>query len=326
MIRLANINRLNEDLKNLLAVAQEIVLASNQVMLGKYTKQFEEEIAEFSNAKYCSVVGSGSDALMYGLMATDIQDIIIPSQTFIATKNSCERANINVNFCDVDTKGCIDWNLIENKQIVTWVGLFGNDTKVPKGIKFVEDGAQHFGLPLKGTFASYSFDPTKSLPNLGNGGCIVTNNYDIHMNVQDLRRHGKLGKYTGGNSLISERDCAELSVKLKFFDAWKKRRQELANIYKQELKDYVRIITDVKGIVSKFVIATDKKEQLKCYLLSKDIQCKDVYKHALDIKKQAMKNCREFLSIPCDSYTTDEEASTVIDSIKTFFEPGPFKT
>ena len=92
------------------------------------------------------------------------------------------------------------------------------------------------------------------------------------------------------------------------------------------LKDYVRIITDVNGIVSKFVIATDKKEQLKCFLLSKDIQCKDVYKHALDIHKQAMKNCREFLSIPCDSYTTDEEASTVIDTIKTFFEPGPFKT
>ena len=57
-----------------------------------------------------------------------------------------------------------------------------------------------------------------------------------------------------------------------------KRRQELAT-YKQELKDYVRIITNVKGIVSKFVIATDKKEQLKCFLLSKDIQCKDVYKN-----------------------------------------------
>ena len=51
MIRLANINRLNEDLKNLLAVAQEMVLASNQVMLGKYTKQFEEEVAEFSQCK-----------------------------------------------------------------------------------------------------------------------------------------------------------------------------------------------------------------------------------------------------------------------------------
>ena len=54
------------------------------------------------------------------------------SQTFIATKNSCERANINVNFYDVDTKGLHGLNLIENKQTVTWVGLFGNDTKVPK--------------------------------------------------------------------------------------------------------------------------------------------------------------------------------------------------
>lgn len=325
MIQLTNINRLHSDLHDLLYVAQEEVLASGQVMLGKFTIQLEERIAELSNAKYCSILGSGSDALMYGLMATKIRQIVVPAQTFIATKNSCTRVNIPIVYNDVDEKGCIDWNTVERKDAI-WVGLFGNDTVIPDNVNVYEDGAQHFGLPLKGIFASYSFDPTKSLPNYGNGGCIVTNDLEIHNNVMQLRRHGTVEYYSGGNSIMSERDCAELLVKLELFDSWTKRRQELASLYIQELSDYVKIITDKNAMVSKFVVATDKKDKLKSHLLSNNIQTKDVYKNAISHMPQAIKNCNEFLSIPCDSYTTDREASTIIQTIKSFFEPSPFKT
>ena len=325
MIRLVNLDRLYTDLNNLLYQAQEQVLSSGQIMLGKYTLQLEEALAERANAQYCSIVGSGSDALMYGLRATGKTSTTIPAQTFIATKNSCRRADMDIVFADVKINGCVDFDSVTTDSVV-WVGLFGNNSAFPKDITVYEDGAQHFGLPLKGEFASYSFDPTKSLPNFGNGGAVVSNNEELIERVKQLRRHGQVDVHTGGNSVMSERDCAELLVKLKYFDGWTKHRQELAEHYIEKLEDYVDCVTDPLGMVSKFVIATDKKSCLKTHLTLKDIQCKDVYTEPLANLPQANVNCERFLSIPCDSYTTLDEASTVVEHIKMFFEPSPLKT
>jgi len=313
------------NLGDLLYQAQEQVLTSGQVMLGKYISQLEEELAERANAQYCSVVGSGSDALMYGLRATGKTSTTIPAQTFIATKNSCRRADMDIVFADVRTNGCVEFDSVTTDSVV-WVGLFGNDCVLPEDVTVYEDGAQHFGLPLKGEFASYSFDPTKSLPNFGNGGAVVSNNQELIDNVKQLRRHGQVDIHTGGNSVMSERDCAELLVKLKYFDNWTRVRQELAGYYIEELEDYVDCITDPRGMVSKFVIATDRKSCLKTHLALKDIQCKDVYAAPLANLEQATANCERFLSIPCDSYTTYKEALTIVEHIKMFFEPSPLKT
>jgi dTDP-4-amino-4,6-dideoxygalactose transaminase len=312
-------------LGDLLYQAQEQVLTSGQVMLGKYTSQLEEKLAERANAQYCSVVGSGSDALMYGLRATGKTSTTIPAQTFIATKNSCRRADMDIVFADVRKNGCVEFDSITTDSVV-WVGLFGNDCVLPEDITVYEDGAQHFGLPLKGEFASYSFDPTKSLPNFGNGGAVVSNNEELIYNVKQLRRHGQVDIHTGGHSVMSERDCAELLVKLKYFDNWTRARQELAGYYIEELEDYVDCITDPRGMVSKFVIATDRKSCLKTHLALKDIQCKDVYAAPLANLEQATANCERFLSIPCDSYTTYKEALTIVEHIKMFFKPSPLKT
>ena len=325
MIRLVNLDRLANDLMPFLVQAQARVFTSGQVMFGRWTQELELELAERSNAKYCSVVGSGSDALMYGLRATGTISTTIPAQTFKATKNSCRRADMDIVFADVRTNGCVEFDSVTTDSVV-WVGLFGNDCVLPKDIAVYEDGAQHFGLPLKGEFASYSFDPTKSLPNFGNGGAVVSNNSDVVERVKQLRRHGQVDIHTGGNSIMSERDCAELLVKLEFFDDWTSRRRELAEYYTEELEDLVGCITDPTGMVSKFVIATDKKSCLKTHLILKNIQCKDVYEEPLANMPQAKLNCERFLSIPCDSYTTLDEASTVVEHIKMFFEPSPFKT
>ena len=79
-------------------------------------------------------------------------------------------------------------------------------------------------------------------------------------------------------------------------------------------------------MVSRFVITTKKKSCLKTHLILKNIQCKDVYEEPLTNMPQATLNCKRFLSIPCDSYTTWDEASTVVKHIKMFFEPSPLKT
>lgn len=324
MIQLTNLHRLYNDLKNELATAQQEVLDSGQVMLGSFTQQFEQAVAERAGADHCVVVGSGSDALMYGLRATGIDTVSVPAQSFVATPNSCLRADIDINWCDVDSKGCINWTQIKDGAV--WVGLFGNPCVLDTTVKIYEDGAQHFGLPLQGVFAAYSFDPTKTLPNFGNGGAVVTNDSELADHVRKLRRHGVVDRHTGGNSIMSERDCAECLVKLDFFDTWTARRRELAERYINELSDYVEIVTDPKGMVSKFVIATDHKNLLKNHLTVNEIQTKETYAKPLIDMPQAKDNCERFLSIPCDSYTTDKEASMVVEAIKMFFEPSPFKT
>ena len=324
MIKLTNLNRLSSDLRAELLTAQEEVLQSGQVMLGKFTQQFEEALAERSGASHCVVVGSGSDALMYGLRAAGDDSVCVPAQSFIATPNSCLRADIDITWCDVDTKGCIDWNSVTHNAV--WVGLFGNDCNLDTTVKIYEDGAQHFGLPLRGVFASYSFDPTKSLPNFGNGGAVVTHDEELADGVRKLRRHGKVDRHIGGNSIMSERECAECLVKLDFFDTWTQRRREIAERYIEKLDCYVDIITDITGMVSKFVIATDQSAGLESHLLSNDIQTKRAYAQPLVEMPQAISNCERFLQLPCDSYTTDLEVGLVIEAVKSFFEPSPFKT
>lgn len=324
MIQLTNLNRLSSDLHTLLTTSQQEVLQSGQVMLGKFTQQFEEALAERAGADHCVVVGSGSDALMYGLRASGIDTVSVPAQSFVATPNSCLRADIDINWCDVDSKGCINWTQIKDGAV--WVGLFGNPCVLDTTVKIYEDGAQHFGLPLQGVFAAYSFDPTKTLPNFGNGGAVVTNDEELADRVRKLRRHGVVDRHTGGNSIMSERECAECLVKLDFFDTWTARRKEIAERYIEKLDCYVDIITDITGMISKFIIATDQRAGLESHLLSNNIQTKRAYAKPLIQMPQAISNCKRFLQLPCDSYTTDLEAGLVIEAVKSFFEPSPFKT
>ena len=323
-INLTNLNRLNKQLYQKFDAVQQEVLNSGQVMLGSFTKHFEEALAERSGASHCIVVGSGSDALMYGLQAAGEKIVCVPSQSFVATPNSCTRAGTDIIPCDVDSKGCIDWKNVTHNAV--WVGLFGNNSDLDTKAPIYEDGAQHFGLPLQGVFASYSFDPTKSLPNFGNGGAVVTNDEDLAHGVRQLRRHGVVNKYTGGNSIMSERDCAECLVKLEHFDNWTKHRREIAERYIEELQDYVEIVTDVTGMVSKFIIATVQRAGLETHLTNNLIQTKRAYAKPLFEMPQAQSNCERFLQLPCDSYTTDLEVGLVIEAVKSFFEPSPFKT
>jgi dTDP-4-amino-4,6-dideoxygalactose transaminase len=79
-------------------------------------------------------------------------------------------------------------------------------------------------------------------------------------------------------------------------------------------------------MVSKFVIATARKNELRNYLTVNQIQTKENYAKPLIAMPQATVNCERFLSIPCDSYTTNKEASMIVEAFKMFFEPVPFKT
>jgi dTDP-4-amino-4,6-dideoxygalactose transaminase len=296
-------------------------------MLGDYTYHFEERIANVAGARYAAVVGSGSDALYYALVAENIQgNVAMPAQTYIATANSILRAGCNPIAIDVTTRGLLDWSLLHpGIDSAVWVGLFGNQGELPDNIAVIEDGAQHFGARLQADTAAYSFDPTKGLPNFGNGGAVVSNDKRVIEDVKRLRRHYTVNNHTGGNSVMSERECAEMCVKLDHFPFWLERRQEIARDYHQQLSRYVKCVTDHDGQVSKFVIETSRRADLQAHLAHRKIETKRAYADPIVTLDRAVANCHKFLQIPCDPYMTDEELSVVILSIKEFFQESPLE-
>lgn len=328
MIRLHNLNRLYQELRPSLESINSKILDNPQAMLGPYTKEFEHRIANVAGARYAAVVGSGSDALTYALVAENITGLVaMPAQTYIATSNSIIRAGCSPVAIDVNTRGLLDWNLLPpGLECAVWVGLFGNHAEIPDTVAVIEDGAQHFGAPLQADTAAYSFDPTKSLPNFGNGGAVVSNDRRVIDDVKLLRRHHTVNGHTGGNSLMSERECAEMCVKLDFFPFWQERRQEIARDYKQQLGNLVTCVTDIDGEVSKFVIETSRRLELERHLHRRGIETKRCYKNPIVELDRAVANCHKFLQIPCDPYTTDEELLAVILAIKEFFQESPLKS
>ena len=328
MISLHNLNRLYNELRPSLEQANRQVLKSSQVMMGDYTNDLEQRIATVADASYAAVVGSGSDALLYALVAEDIRGrVAMPAQTYLATANSILRAGCNPIGVDVDDQGLLDWEIIPGDiDCTVWVGLFGNSTEFPKKQTVIEDGAQHFGAPLQGISAAYSFDPTKGLPNFGNGGAVVSNSMTVIQNIKHLRRHHLINGHTGGNSLMSERECAEMCVKLDHFPFWQERRQEIARDYHESIGHLVDCITDHAGQVSKFIIRTERRADLERHLRIKGVETKRAYAEPIVEVPQARKNCNEFLQIPCDPYMTDEELLVVILAVKEFFQESPLES
>jgi dTDP-4-amino-4,6-dideoxygalactose transaminase len=125
-----------------------------------------------------------------------------------------------------------------------------------------------------GDISILSFDPTKNLPSYGSGGMILTDDYDMYLICRDLKDNGKFGDHhtPGTNSKMSEVDCAQMNVKLKYFDEWQRRRTEIAEYYTQELCQYVDVPNTTKGAVHawhKYVIKVASRHNLKQYLAQK---------------------------------------------------------
>lgn len=329
MIRLYNLDRLYKEIHRSLNNVSEMILKSGQVMLGEFTQEFEQRIANVAGTRYAAVVGSGSDALYYALVAEQAQGFVaMPAQTYIATANSIIRAGCTPLAIDVKKNGLMDWDQITtdvNVNAAVWVGLFGNTEKLPTDIPLIEDGAQHFGTPVQGNTASYSFDPTKNLPNFSNGGAVASHDASVIDRVKELRRHRRVGEHTGGNSVMSERDCGEMLVKLEHFPFWTERRQEIARDYHAQLSQYVDCVTQPTGQVSKFVIDTPYRKELSKFLSYRKIETKRAYSQPLADVEQAAWNCHQFLQIPCSPHTTDEELLEVILAIKEFFKEPPLE-
>ena len=121
----------NADIDSILEKVSDILKGNGYLTMGEYGKQFEEEFAEYNGNKYAITCNSGTSALEIICRSLDLTgyEVIIPSNTFIATANAIIGAGAKPIFADI----CYDMSL-DPKSVLR------NITKRTKAIMTVHIG------------------------------------------------------------------------------------------------------------------------------------------------------------------------------------------
>lgn len=252
-------------------------LETGWVVQGDFVRKFEENIANFTGAKYAVAVNSCTSGQFILSKIIDLgpdDEVIVPSFTWISTVNSIEFYGAKPVFCDIslDTFN-IDITKIENliskkTKAIFPVSLFGLSANMEAiaqiaekyNLKIIEDCACSLGSRIKekhcglfGEAGVLSFHPRKSITT-GEGGMIFTNNEEIYIKAKSLREHGavksdKERHVSKGSFLLT--DYNEIGFNNRMTDLqgalgvaqfekleWiLKRKQELSSIYQENLKN-----------------------------------------------------------------------------------------
>ena len=105
-----------EDEKHDLLPIIESVMSSGQFVGGETVERFEQKVAELCGTRYCIALNSGTDALVFGLLALGVcagDEVITPPNSFIASTAAIVHLKAKPVFVDVMPDQNIDPNLIE---------------------------------------------------------------------------------------------------------------------------------------------------------------------------------------------------------------------
>ena len=240
------------------------ILDSGMLTQGTYVKKFEKCMVNLTNAKYALALSSGGAALELVLNSLDLngREVIVPTDTFVATANAVIRAGGRPVFADIEEETlCLDPDDLPNRISsstagVIYVHMFGlippsfqsiRDFCDENGLFLIEDAAHAHGTKFNGesagslgTAACFSFYATK-IVTTGEGGMVTTDSEDIYKSIQSLRDHGRSVDSTLFDKVSNNYRLPEISSllgleQLSILEENVNRRREIAEQYRLRLK------------------------------------------------------------------------------------------
>jgi len=198
------------------------ILRSGQLILGRYTREFESEFARYAKKRFAVALNSGTSALEVMLTAHQARGkrIAVPSNTNFASVAAIIRTGGHPVYMDMTEQYFVPSleilrAVVERHAIsgVLWVHIGGIiapdfadvvDYCRGKGLFLIEDAAHAHGSVFNGVKAGsfadggcFSFFPTKVMTTI-EGGMIVTDNEDHARLAKSLRNQGKRDGDYGG--------------------------------------------------------------------------------------------------------------------------------
>lgn len=347
------------------------ILDKGAYIMGEEIFLLEAELAKFCGVKHAIVCSDGTDALALGLRAKGIgpgDAVFVPNFTFAATAEVVAWMGATPIFIDVlaDTFNMDPQSLeagihlskklgLSPKAMIP-VDLFGQaadyDALEPLAKAYdlwiLGDGAQGFGATYKGRtvgsigeIATTSFFPAKPLGCYGDGGAVFTQDDDLAACIKSLRIHGQgEDRYdnvrVGINGRMDTLQAAILLEKLKVFPAEIKRRNAIASLYTEELRDLVKTPSVMEGLVSTWAQYTIilpegvDRQKLMDRLGQKGVPTMVYYKKPLHLQKayaayphvpvagEAIGEMlsKRVISLPMHGYLTDDECHYIVQAFR----------
>ena len=295
------------------------VLEKEYLGMGEEVKLFEEKIKNYLQTDMdVACVSTGTSALHLSLSALGLKtgdEVLVPSLTYVASYQaisstgakpvSCE-VNPNTLFLDSDDARA---KITKNTKAIMPVHYASSSKGMDKvyklaqdyGLRVVEDAAQAFGIE-KDTQMRYANQRS----------------WTFDVKEQGYRYH------------MSNIMAAIGIVQIDRIEAFRNKRQSIANIYYKAFQDIEQIKLldyDFNDILPHIiVIKTQKRDELREFLIGNNIECGIQYKPNHQHTKYAEKFTlpltdniyNDILSLPCHFDLTKIEQDYVIQKLRDF--------
>lgn len=242
----------------------ETCLRSGSLVMGPLAAELERKFAEAVGVRHAVAVSSGTAALEIGMRCMQLEgrEVIVPTQTFVASANSVLLAGGRPVFAEVRPETlCLDLEDVAHRitprtagvLVVHMAGLVQPDIEAlrdlceQRGLFLAEDAAHAPGARIDGKhagalgrFGCFSFYPTK-LMTTGEGGMLTTNDPNIDALARSYRNHGANPQgadyvRVSANFRMSEITAALGLVQLARLKEFVRKRRDLALLYARHLQ------------------------------------------------------------------------------------------
>lgn len=249
-----------EDAKN----ATEQVMRNGQMILGKYTKQFEEEYAQLHGRKYGVAVSSDTAAIEIALRIYGVGEgdkVLFPANGFYGVVIPVLRCGAEPVFFDIDWNENLFVNAYEIESLIHihnpkalilmhTGGLVASSSKAvgkickDNNVICIEDAAHAPGAKMNGLYAGsfgdvscFSLYATKPI-NAGEGGMLLTDDIGVAELAKQYRNYGRTATfsssicaYQGYSWRLTEIQAAIGLGQVRRQDEIREERDKIAAIY-----------------------------------------------------------------------------------------------
>ena len=241
------------------------VIYSGWLSEKKFTRDFENFIANYCNRKYSLAFSNATSAMIVGMKALGINvgdEVIVPSFSHSADANSISATGAKPFFAEVSIDSmCLTLNQIrkclsKKTKAILYVAVYGNADELDEIEKFCKkkklfliiDAAAALGSKFKkkhvssyGIFSVHSFFSDKTITT-GEGGMLLTDNSKLLRICNYYKHDGRkergedIIKIAGYNFRFTELQAAVGMAQTKKLGFFILKKKEIYQMYKNRLK------------------------------------------------------------------------------------------